>query len=486
MGASKEKKKRLEERNSGLDIKSEEKQRSELKAAKEKRRNYIIAGVCVAVSALILFFSSNLFYRSVSVVKVGNEGYSAPEYEYFYMDMYSNYYNMYYQYYGEYAQYFMPDEETLKQDTLENMQQVTILYDEAQKVGFEAPEEMQDLIEESVDTMKEAVSESGYTSLNSYLAAYFGKGMNEKLYRSLLEKSYIASYYYEELRDSWEYTDDEIETYYSEHKNEMDTFVYYYKYFDGAAVEDDEETEEDESVSAEEAMAEAKANAEAFAQGNVLDKFRAEGDVVESYGSAISSSYAEWLYESDREEGDYTLLEVESGYYVVCFVSRDNNDYDMVNVRHILISPEAVSKDDYADDEAYQAAVEQASADAKAKAEDILQQWKDGEATEESFSELADEYSSDSPEGGLYENVYKGQMLEEFNDWIFDDRKTGDTGIVETTYGYHIIYFVGYGDNYRTETAADGLRGESYDAWLEGKKENYEVKQTIFFDFATK
>lgn len=183
----------------GLDIKSEEKQRAELKAAKEKRRNYIIAGVCVVVSALILFFSSNLFYRSVSVVKVGNEGYSAPEYEYFYMDMYSNYYNMYYQYYGEYAQYFMPDEETLKQDTLENMQQVMILYDEAQEVGFEAPEEMQDLIEESVDTMKEAVSESGYTSLNSYLAAYFGKGMNEKLYRSLLEKSYITSYYYEEL-----------------------------------------------------------------------------------------------------------------------------------------------------------------------------------------------------------------------------------------------------------------------------------------------
>ena len=34
-------------------------------------------------------------------------------------------------------------------------------------------------------------------------------------------------------------------------------------------------------------------------------------------------------------------------------------------------------------------------------------------------------------------------MVQEFNDWVFDpERKTGDTGIVKTTYGYHIMYFV--------------------------------------------
>lgn len=35
-------------------------------------------------------------------------------------------------------------------------------------------------------------------------------------------------------------------------------------------------------------------------------------------------------------------------------------------------------------------------------------------------------------------------MVEEFNDWCFDEsRKTGDVGIVETSYGYHVMYFVG-------------------------------------------
>ena len=35
-------------------------------------------------------------------------------------------------------------------------------------------------------------------------------------------------------------------------------------------------------------------------------------------------------------------------------------------------------------------------------------------------------------------------MVPTFNDWVFDEsRKPGDTGIVKTDYGYHIMYFVG-------------------------------------------
>ena len=35
-------------------------------------------------------------------------------------------------------------------------------------------------------------------------------------------------------------------------------------------------------------------------------------------------------------------------------------------------------------------------------------------------------------------------MVEEFDAWCFDpDREPGDTDIVETTYGYHIMYYVG-------------------------------------------
>ena len=64
-------------------------------------------------------------------------------------------------------------------------------------------------------------------------------------------------------------------------------------------------------------------------------------------------------------------------------------------------------------------------------------------ATEESFAALADEKSFDTAEGGLYEGVYKGQMVPEFENWCFDEvRKPGHYGMVKTTYGYHVMYFV--------------------------------------------
>ena len=47
-------------------------------------------------------------------------------------------------------------------------------------------------------------------------------------------------------------------------------------------------------------------------------------------------------------------------------------------------------------------------------------------------------------------------MVDEFNDWCFaPERKVGDTDIVLTDYGYHIMYFDNFGDelwHYSCET----------------------------------
>jgi len=106
---------------------------------------------------------------------------------------------------------------------------------------------------------------------------------------------------------------------------------------------------------------------------------------------------------------------------------------------------------------------------AKATAEEILAQWKAGEATEEAFAALANEKSADGDgvSGGLYENVYPGQMVVNFNDWCFDSaRKAGDTGIVETEYGYHVMYFVGDSDlSYRDFQIENELRSADLNAW---------------------
>lgn len=73
-----------------------------------------------------------------------------------------------------------------------------------------------------------------------------------------------------------------------------------------------------------------------------------------------------------------------------------------------------------------------------------MEEWRSHRGQLCSIGEANSEDTGSSANGGLYEAVTKGQMVAAFNDWIFDDaRKPGGTEIVETDYGYHVMYFVG-------------------------------------------
>ena len=105
--------------------------------------------------------------------------------------------------------------------------------------------------------------------------------------------------------------------------------------------------------------------------------------------------------------------------------------------------------------------------DIMAKAEEILDSW---DGTEDGFAALANEYSQDggsNTNGGLYENVLPGEMVTEFNDWCFNEsHAAGDTGIIQSTYGYRIMYFVGEGDQVAwQETVRDALTSRDFSAW---------------------
>lgn len=110
------------------------------------------------------------------------------------------------------------------------------------------------------------------------------------------------------------------------------------------------------------------------------------------------------------------------------------------------------NKDDFADMEYRTVNVRHILVDTKEEADAIFADWQAGEATAKSFAALAGEHSTDggsSSNGGLYEGVYKGQMVEPFENWCFDEsRVEGDSGIVETDYGYHIMYFDSFGEYY--------------------------------------
>lgn len=112
-----------------------------------------------------------------------------------------------------------------------------------------------------------------------------------------------------------------------------------------------------------------------------------------------------------------------------------------VDVRHVLIMPEGADSSTIRTETFDEAAWETS----RIKAEELLAQWETGDKSEDSFAALAMENSQDgsASTGGLYTDVVKGQMVEAFENWCFDEsRKTGDYGIVETEFGYHLMFFV--------------------------------------------
>ena len=127
------------------------------------------------------------------------------------------------------------------------------------------------------------------------------------------------------------------------------------------------------------------------------------------------------------------------------------------DVRHILVSVEGGTENE-------DGTVTYSEEDwntALAEAERILQEWKDGEATEESFAQLAASYTDDTasaPSGGLYTDLsIEASYVEPFLDWATDStRRPGDTGIVQTEYGYHIMYFV-EGEDYSDFLVAEEI-----------------------------
>ena len=157
-------------------------------------------------------------------------------------------------------------------------------------------------------------------------------------------------------------------------------------------------------------------------------------------------SYENYLYES-IEYSDEDLLEYFRAHPDE--FPGLSTDQPNVAVRHILILSDP-DEDGTVTDE------ERSAAEAKAK--ELLQSYLD-DPGEENFAELAKQNSEDpgsSSNGGLYDDVYPGQMVEAFNDWCFDAaRKPGDTDIVETEYGFHVMYFVEQTDSYQWKNVAE-------------------------------
>lgn len=193
-----------------------------------------------------------------------------------------------------------------------------------------------------------------------------------------------------------------------------------------------------------------------------VEEYFGPGATVESYVefyklNLYAVSYINYLKENlEVTEEDASKYFDDNAEYLQTQQGLTKTDVTNVNVRHILVKPAETE-----DDEGVVSITDEAWAEAEAEANRIYDEWKAGEATEESFAALATSKTQDPGSqgtGGLYEDVYPGQMVAEFNDWCFDTaRKPGDTAVVKTSYGYHIMYFVEQTDNLYWRTVVDGM-----------------------------
>ena len=162
---------------------------------------------------------------------------------------------------------------------------------------------------------------------------------------------------------------------------------------------------------------------------------------LEGYLNYLNNYYLGYMYYGDTlEQIPVTAAEVEAYFeaHIEDYKANglEKTDERYVDVRHILVTPEGGD-----------AATEEQWAAAEKEANDLLNEWLTKHPDEDGFAVMAEAYTDDpgsASNGGLYEDVYVGQMVPEFENWCFDaSRQTGDYGIVKTTYGYHIMYFVG-------------------------------------------
>ncbi|MCI8525891.1 MAG: hypothetical protein HFF17_08210 [Oscillospiraceae bacterium] len=413
------------------------------------RAPWILGGIgAVLLLVLAVFFAvwnSGFFVRHATAVTVGSHQLSPAEYNYFYQNVY----------YNSGAQYMTDtsisldqqiyDEESgltwggyLHQETLRAIATNYAVYDEALANGFTLSQADIDLVEADIANIALSAASSN-TSLNGYLAAVYGPGCNEDTFRDYALMMQTVSAYQTHYAENLTYEAAALDAYYAEHAGEIDT-VTYRSYSCG----------EDESLAQE---LKDSGDEETFA-AVAMNAAGSESDSTERYASAKASLPAacrDWLTDPARQYGDTETFEENGSWTAVMFLRDDSqyNERPTVNVRHILIRDGG-----------------------ETTAQAVLDEYLAGEQTEDAFAELARTYTADSnaEEGGLYEGVYPGQMLRPFNDWCFDPaRQPGDTDIVTTIYGQHVMYFVGEGsDTCVHARTAEALRSEDYAAWVSG------------------
>ncbi|MBR4108931.1 MAG: peptidylprolyl isomerase [Oscillospiraceae bacterium] len=526
MSASSKKKLRKEQNLTALT----EKQRAQQKEAKKLKAQsaaFLIIMLAVvitfvAVIGITLYKNIGIKERMTIAAVVDEHELNTVEMNYYFKDAINATYSEWYSSYGEYTDQLVSwtlnldttkpiDEQTRDDGTtwadyfmdmaLENAKSNYAIYDLATSEGYTLSEEDEAAIDENIEYMGMYAQMYGFNNINKYLQAIYGAGSTQKSYKEYMIRSSIAQAYYDDHYETLKYEDADIRAYEEDKYTNYSSYNFALYHIDyntylpeGEKDEDGNVTHTSEQIGA--AKDQAYADAEALAKATNLDELNAAiaalainaeketaPTATESKNvlfTALPETYSEWLSDSERKENDIVSIPDEvteededgnevtsvNGYYVILFQSREENEGKMSNVRHLLVKFAGGTTDDegnttYSDED---------KAAAKEKAEGYLKTWKEGAATEESFIELVKAHSEDTSAetGGLFENINRdSNYVPNFLSWSIDEsRKEGDCEVIETEYGYHVMYYSGNSElSYRDFLITNDLRTEDLEAW---------------------
>lgn len=441
------------------------------------------------------------------VATVDGQKISIGMYDYYYASIVS-YYEQYasYGYYSldttkDYSKQYTTDDDGNKiswqkffeTEALKEVEQITTYYSKALEEGVTLTSAQKKTIDKQISTLKDSASQND-VSLDQYIKANFGTYCSEDTIRIMLEQYYLSANYKGKFKSEAKVTDNDVDKYYNDHKNDYKKIEFYYIASPYDATDDNSKNESIKT--AEKIMAKMKDKKSVIAlvpevyssyidsqvkssmeQDSTLTEKKAREEAVKSYESNVVTTVSgsdspfddkmnTWLFSDDTKVGSKKYyIDESAGYiYIVLKTSKASVEEDETyTVRHILVAPESGSNSSSNTSEKTEYTDEQWAA-AKKKADSILAEFNKTDKSEYEFAKLAEQYSTDSAStssgsndsfGGLYESVTLGQMVPDFEKWSIDDsRKYGDTGIVKSDYGYHIMFFINDCPEYQSKIIA--------------------------------
>ena len=360
------------------------------------------------------------------------------------------------------------------------VKELLYLAENAKAEGMKLDEEDEKIIESNFDSYNET-AKSNNLSLEDFISAAFGVGVQKSDVRDCMELSLLAQKYLTKFQESLDYTDKEIEAFY---KDNIDQYRYvdYYSYSISASNTEDKSTYAAAKESANE-LAEVKSTdafskwVEAYERDNAkitedYTKESLEADISDTLAELSSKGItytkedkaSEWLFKKAKV-GETYVSNNGSGTYTVyyCTATPYRDEKVTRSIRQIIVTEENHGSME----------------EAKTAAQGIIGEMAGKELTEAIFEEKVYKYSEDSNTavlGGLCENYAKDDFEAKVGEWVYSkDRNPGDMEMVEIEGGYAICFYIGEGLKGWQASCVPAMENEAY----EEAKVEWEKKYTL-------